>query len=103
MLVPNYRLPGEIALCCAACKNDDMVDVIYKMCQCGKVASFGMADNKPTHCNNCKSTNIMTVIGKIYKQQHCTTSVNDKHDGYYLRFYINLFLDKPVYQNVKIK
>ncbi|NDF13312.1 MAG: hypothetical protein EB060_10930 [Proteobacteria bacterium] len=41
-----------------------MIDVVSKMCPCGKTASYGFPEGKPVCCNTCKEPGMINVRSK---------------------------------------
>jgi hypothetical protein len=64
--IPTYNEPNEtVAICCATCKTDTMVDIKHKKCRCGKIPNY----NEPNEtvaicCATCKTDTMVDVISK---------------------------------------
>jgi len=62
----SFNVQGEPARFCKNCANDNMVNVVSKMCECGKARpSFNIPGKKATHCVDCKRDNMVDVKNKL--------------------------------------
>ena len=85
-----------------------MVDVRSKRCEepgCGKQPRFGIEGEKcPTRCATHRTKAMVNVVHKCCKSSWCSTLVSTtRYEGYCLYCFVNLFPDKPVSRNYKVK
>jgi hypothetical protein len=105
---PLYNIKGEKkAIYCSDHKNNSMV--IIKMCcifeDCKITASFNFdKKQKPIYCFEHKDSRMIHVgFKKTCRNEWCPTIVKNKHEGYCLFCYVNMFPDKPLTTNYKTK
>jgi hypothetical protein len=105
---PVFNLPDETTgKYCVTHKEDNMINVINKKCEfegCTKQPSFNLpAEKTGKYCFTHKEDKMIDIKHKrcIYC---CDTRVsNPKYEGYCLYCFMNLFPDKPIVRNYKIK
>jgi hypothetical protein len=105
---PAFNLEGEKqGKYCLDHKKNDMINVVSKQCEfegCTKQPVFNLpGEITAKYCTTHKEKKMINVKDKrcIYC---CDTLVkNPKYEGYCLYCFMNLFPDKPIIRNYKIK
>ena len=105
---PNFNIEGQInALYCAEHKKENMVNILSKTCEqegCKIHPSYNIDGLKNARfCSSHKKEGMINIKNKFCKTHLCSTSVQDKYEGYCLYCFINMFPDKPVSRNYKTK
>jgi hypothetical protein len=59
---PTYNVVGKSANYCFSCKEDGMVNVNDKMCECGSCPTFNYAGLKAEYCAKCKKLDMIDVV-----------------------------------------
>ena len=101
---PNFNLPGEITpIWCASCKPLEAVNVTSKLCICGKQPCFNLpGELTGKWCLECKPEKAINVKDKLCKECNLV-QVKNKYEGYCVRCFVNIFPDKPVSRNYKVR
>ena len=104
---PVFGKPDDkVATCCNSCKQDDMIDIKHPKCMICKIKrpTFGKPDDKvANYCGTCKTDDMIDIKSPRCKSERCSTIVNKKYDGYCAYCYREIFPDKPMARNHKIK
>eukprot|EP00966_Prymnesium_polylepis_P037312 866537-Prymnesium_polylepis.3 len=62
---------------CKKCKTDTMIDLLHKLCPCGRHMTFGEpGDDRPSACRECKTDTMVDVVSKICENNECHTMSN---------------------------
>jgi len=106
---PSFNYVGENrAMYCNDHKLEDMIDVKHDKCEnvgCNLRPLFNIpTEKRGRFCLIHKNLDMTDVISRKCISEWCNTiSTYNKHEGYCLFCYINLFPDKPVVRNYKTK
>ena len=104
----TYNIEGQVnALYCTEHKKENMVNILSKTCEqegCKIHPSYNIDGLKNARfCSSHKKEGMINIKNKFCKTHLCSTSVQDKYEGYCLYCFINMFPDKPVSRNYKTK
>jgi hypothetical protein len=102
----NYNYRNETkAIYCTSHKLDGMMNINHSTCnECDKIPTYNFkGQKKPILCFDHKQSTMVNVVSKTCKNEWCPTIVENKHEGYCLFCFVNMFPDKPIATNYKTK
>lgn len=81
---PNFGLPNDTRpTCCVKCKTQEMCDIMNNRCEeegCTRQPSFGLPDDKATHCGKHKTTEMIRHT-KLNMCKECSKSATFGTEG----------------------
>ena len=94
----TYNIEGQVnALYCTEHKKENMVNILSKTCEqegCKIHPSYNIDGLKNARfCSSHKKEGMINIKNKFCKTHLCSTSVQDKYEGYCLYCFINMFPD----------
>lgn len=106
---PNFNYKNEsLGVFCSKHKKEGMINLIEKTCQYNDCESSSPAFNydgekRGIYCFNHKLENMVNVKHKRCSGPGCTVICGNKHNGYCVRCFINLFPNEKMSRNYKVK